>query len=160
MDFIKQYLLSILAAAIICAIITKLTRHHQAISGIIKMITTIFLSVTVFTPLLNLKVCNQFALPDQLSLKADEIISSAQTDIKNQTEEIIISQTETYILEKAALYDADINVSIGLDSDTGVPASVTLRGMVAPATKQRIQHFLVEEVGIPEEDQVWIISTK
>ena len=160
MGFLRQYLLSILTAAIICAIISMLTKRHQAISGIIKMISTIFLSVTIFSPLMDLKIDDNFAFPAQFSQEAEKIISSAQTDIHYETEEIIINQTESYILEKAALYGVNLDVSIKLNNDTGVPASVILCGMVAPGAKQRIQDLIVEEIGIPKEEQVWILSTK
>lgn len=160
MDYLRQYLLSIFAASIICSIIIKLTKRQQVMSGIIKVIAAVFLSVTIFSPLLDLNLDSHFSLPDRLSINAEEIISAAQTDIKNQTEEIIIDQTKSYILEKAALYGADLDVSIKLNSDTRMPASVTLYGVVAPVTKQRIQQLLVEELGIPEGDQIWITSRK
>ena len=55
MDSIRQYLLSITAAAVICAIINALSGKKGTTSAVVKLLSGLFLTLSVISPLLNLE---------------------------------------------------------------------------------------------------------
>ena len=159
MDQIRQYLLSILSAAIICSIVVKLTEKQNITSKIIKLIAGIFLSVTMVSPLVKLQIGEMSTYLDSLKTSADEIIASGQNAALKETVEIILQETESYILDKAVSYGAEVRVCAEIsDPDTMKPESVTIQGSISPYAKQRLQQTIAEDLGIPKENQIWILN--
>lgn len=159
MDHIRQYLLSILAAAIICAIVVKLTEKQSFTSAMIKLTAGLFLSLTVVSPFVKLQIEDISSYFDNLEASASEIVVSGQNAASKEKTEIILQQTQTYILDKAASYGAEIQVNAQISNpDTMIPDSVTLKGNISPYVKQRLQKTISEDLGIPEENQTWISS--
>jgi hypothetical protein len=69
---------------------------------------------------------------------------------------IIKENLEAYILDKASALQLDVDVDIVLTEDLPpAPDSVTIIGNASPYNKQVFQAFLVEEIGIPKEQQIW-----
>lgn len=159
MDQIRQYLMSILAAAILCSIVVRLTEKQNVTSAIIKLTAGLFLSVTVISPFINLQIGELSTYFSALDTRTDEIIVSGQNAASKETADIILQQTESYILDKAASYGANIQVNAQIsDPDTMIPDLVTLKGSISPYIKQRLQKTIAEDLGIPEENQTWISS--
>ena len=66
---------------------------------------------------------------------------------------IIISQSESYILDKAAAMGADLEVEVLLDEH--VPKSVRLRGAISPGAKASLNAWIQENFSISPEDLQW-----
>ena len=87
---------------------------------------------------------------------ADEIVSEAQNQSRNELLSIIIEKTETYIVNKAATYDAEITVSVSIsEPDTLLPDTMSIEGEVSPYIKEILQNVIAEDLGIPKEKQIW-----
>lgn len=157
MDQIRQYLLSILTASVICAILIRLTEKQNFTSAVLKLITALFLSVTLISPLLRLQLGDITSYIGDLETDANSIINDSQLAAAKGKAAIIKEQSEAYILNKAASYGIDISVCVTIsDPTTMLPDSVTLEGEVSPYTKQLLQNCIAEELGIPKENQLWI----
>lgn len=159
MEQMKGYLLSILAAATICGIVTKLTAGQTLTSGIIKLIAGLFLTVTIVSPFVKLQIGNLATYFEDLEARTEDIITDGEISVRNELKQIILQNTEAYILDKASSYGVTLQVRAEIGNlDTMIPNSVTLEGNVSPYIKQQIQKLIAEDLGIPEEKQIWISS--
>ena len=155
MDGIGQYLLTILVGAILCAIITKLSGKSSANAAIIKLLTEIVLLILVISPLVKIKITD---ITDYLTnhYSADEAISIGESYANEQTDELIKQSVAAYILDKASSNHADIQVEVSLsDAFPKVPVGVVISGDVSPYIKIVLKKTIADELGIPEESQVW-----
>jgi len=71
--------------------------------------------------------------------------------------QFIMTETRAYILDKAAVIGADIDIRIELSQDEiPIPAAATIDGQVTQAQRNYLQKLLKEDLGITEEAQRWI----
>ena len=74
-----------------------------------------------------------------------------------EKEQVIIEETESYILSKAASQDPGFSVEVILsDGEDPIPESVVISGSLTEAEKQNLQKVLEEELAIAKENQIWI----
>lgn len=157
MDQIRQYIISITVAAIICAIISGLIGKKGTQGSIIKLLCGLFLSITIISPWLHLDVNYIADYFNEIKIDAGDSVDHGQTLANMSREAIIKAQTEAYILDKASSMQLDITVEVTLsDTDLPVPYSVVLRGSASPYAKQNLQRIITSDLGIPEENQEWI----
>lgn len=157
MEAIRGYLLSVTAAAVICAVVSALLGKKGTISAMGKLLTGIFLAITVISPLAKIQLSNADALWDDLSVDAAAAVAAGEEAANNELRAGIKSQTEAYILDKAASYAAELTVEVTLsDDDPPLPCAVRLTGSVSPYAKRQLQQLIAEDLGIPKEAQTWI----
>lgn len=156
MDGIRQYLLSVTAAAILCAIVKALTDKKGAPTTLIKLISGIFLAITVFAPLTNIDLSNLTDYMKSFTVDADTAAAVGTDYAREETAAIIKAQTEAYILDKASSLGADLQVSVTLSDDTlPVPCAVVITGGIAPYAKERLTRYITDDLNIPEAQQTW-----
>ena len=68
--------------------------------------------------------------------------------------EVITSQAETYILDKAQSLGLTVTVSIQPD-DSGKPYRATITGTIPEGKMQALSDILEGDLGIPKERQIW-----
>lgn len=156
MDSIRQYLLSVAAAAIICGIAIGLSGKKSAYSTIVKMLTGLILAVTVIAPLANMKLMDFSDYIDGLSIEADDAVLEGEIMAREATASIIKSNIEAYILDKAASMDLNIEVEVTLSSTSPPgPSAVLITGAVSPYSKEVLMQYIATDLGIPKENQAW-----
>ena len=156
MDSIRQYLLSIIAAAVICAIVRALTRKKGASGGIINLITAVFLVLIVVAPLKNWSLAEVKYYIDNCSSNAETITNYGTSAAEEEVATIIKTQTEAYIVDKAESFGAHLQANVTLNqASPHVPKAVTITGNTSPYLKQKISQFITADLGIPEADQIW-----
>lgn len=156
MDFIKQYLLSVVLSAIIVSIITSFSGKKYGSDGAVKLICSVYLLFVVAFPLTRFdhdlleQYFNSFSVTDnQNTILGSELRKSAQ-------EEIIKQKIASYILDKADQVGADLEVDVFLSDDTLLlPIGVQIRGVVSPGNKEKIQGIIAEDLGVARENQIW-----
>lgn len=148
----SDYLMRLICAAILCAVIRTIAGEGQ---GLRRLICGIFLAMTV------LSVPLDAVLPE---LNLDSIAREAENAVRDGTEQadsaretIIIEAFEAYIWNKAAGVDPDLSVRVELAADH-TPERVILTGTAAPGEQERLTQELVRELGIGEENVIWIRS--
>lgn len=157
MDSIRAYLLSVIAAALICGIINRLLDGKGANGTVTKLITGLFMAFTLISPVLDLRFDAVTDFTAAYTRDADAAVAAGESMTKEALHGIIKSRTEAYILDKAAALNAALTVEVTLsDDDIPTPVAARLTGSIAPYAKTRLQSILEDDLGIDKEHQTWI----
>lgn len=154
---IRQYLLSIIAAAIICGVAVSLMNKKDTQASILKLLTGIFMAITIIAPLTKFDFTNlqDFALG--FSEDAQNAVTVGEEFADNQMRENITQQVEAYIQDKAMDLGADLKIDVELShQNPPVPLAVTICGAVSPYTKSVLSRYIENNLAIPEENQAWL----
>jgi hypothetical protein len=159
MEHIREYLLSVTAAALLCGILQSITGQKGSAGGILKLVCGIFLSFTVISPIAEIRLLD-------LNWSPSDVISEAQTAVEDgkdyamrAMERHINEQAQAYILDKARALDAQIQVDIRVsEEDPPVPVGCTIQGEFSVYARKQLTTIIREDLGIPEEEQIWITS--
>ena len=152
-----QYLLKLTAAALFCAVVVGFVGDKCALGKLIKLITGIFMIVTIAAPLGTLDMNGWTDYIDKLTLQTGSAVQDGENFAKDTLVGIIMEETSSYILDKAKAYDARLEVEVTVD-DSAVPApcAVRIQGSISPYGKQQLQRIIQEDLGIKLEAQEWI----
>ena len=153
MESIRDYLLSVTAAALICGIISTLTGKTSNISKVLKLLCGLFLAATVIKPLINMKVDNIYSFTESLTVSSDLAVMQGEKIASDEMKRIIKEKTEAYILDKANALGAQVAVEIVLEEY--VPVGVTVRGDISPYVRSNLADSITRELNIPAEEQIW-----
>lgn len=157
MENIKTYLLGVVAAAVICGIVTRLMGEKGTQGAMAKLIAGLFLAFTVIRPVANISLDGLSDFTAVYSDAGEQAAAAGEILTKDALTTIIKAQTEAYILDKAAALQVDLEVEVTLsDEDIPTPAAVRLSGKVSPYAKARLQSIITEDLGIGKERQTWI----
>lgn len=159
MDALGKYILSVAAAAILLGILQSLLGKKSGTAVLLQLIGGLFLAFTVISPVARVDLDLLFEMPFAVTADGNAIAAQGQALSRDQLESIIKEQCESYILDKALCFQADLEVEVTLSRDEmPVPSAVRLLGSVSPYAKQALQQWLQDEMGIPKENQLWIGS--
>lgn len=157
MESVRQYLLAVTAAALICGIV-KCVVDEKSVSGtVIRLVAGLIMTLTVLSPVVRLnlgvlpEIASAFAADGKLAASYGEELAAQQVNT------IIKDQLQAYILDKAAAFGAKLEVEIIMpDDNSSQPEGVILRGDVSPHAKARLQEMIEEDLSIAKEKQQWI----
>lgn len=157
MDGIRQYLISITAAAIICGVVKSLFGDKGTASTVVKVITGLFLTMTVIAPLASISLDGWANYAGTLRLDGEEAAAAGEKIAEEATAELIKSETEAYILDKAASVNVEVTVKVELSGeDPPVPERITIRGSVSPYARGQLENAISEDLGVAKENLIWI----
>ncbi len=151
---LKEYLLSVTAAALVCALVRRLLAGKGSAEAMGKILAGIFMILTALTPL------TQFRLPELLELPfsgdSQAAVAHGEELAQKELAAGISDRVEAYILEKAAAMGAYLTVDVVLSHDPiPVPVKVCLQGSISPYARQKLQTMIQTDLGINKENQVW-----
>lgn len=152
MEGLRQYIISVVAAALLCSIVTALMPPGRT-GQIMRMVCGLFLAYTVLHGVTGLNL----QMPDWVDLTATDARQAAalgESLGEDAMAQVIKAQTEAYILDKAAASGLALEVEIALD-ESGVPRSVIISGQASPYERQQLQTTIARELGIAKENQRW-----
>lgn len=156
MESIRDYLLGITAAALLCSILTRLLGSKGTLGTAVKLLSGVFMALTVVGPLVNIRIDALGDLTQGISYDASAAAADGENSAMEAMGEIIKEQTRAYILDKAESLGAELAVEITLNSDDPpVPCAVRLAGQVSPYAKSVLSACIAEDLGIGVEDQIW-----
>ena len=155
MSLLANYVLSVIAASVIVAIICTLLGDQGGVRSIIKLVCGLFLTFVVINPLIKLDFSRINDYLDSFTLEGLEAASVGENMVREGERDIIISRVQAYILDKADSFGAQLNVEVVLDQDN-IPVSVELNGNISPYAKAQMADILVRDLGITKEHQLWI----
>lgn len=157
MGTIREYLLSITAAAIICAVVRQMFGKDRPIGKLIKIISGLFMVVTVLSPLLEFRLDDWIGQTEDLVVQGDPYVEEGVSHAESAMSDIIKQQLEEYILDEAERLCVKIRAEVTLrDDGTFTPEGVVLKGEISPYSKQALSEYIVQTLGITEENQKWI----
>ncbi len=153
---LKEYILRIIAAAILCALVKSFAGKSSAVNAILKTICGVFLTLTILSPIVHF---NFTTITDQIDFFSSDAQRSVEAGVQltdSSLRSSIKQQTEAYILDKAASLDAALTVEVTLSGDElPTPCSVILEGRISPYAKSRLAELISDDLGISKENQTW-----
>lgn len=156
MAFLRQYVLSIVTASLLCSVLMGLTAKTK-VKELTKLLCCVFLSVTALKPLVGLDLDRwlQESIPYQE--EAQSCVAQGEEFARSAQADIIKSKAEAYILDKAAALNGNLEVEITICREgTPIPERAVLSGQVSPYAKGQLAEILEKDLGIAKENQVWI----
>lgn len=156
MDDLREYLLSVIGAVMICAIITRFVNGSDTLRTLTKLLCGLFIVYTAIKPLPIINLSGISAITSRYSVEAQ---TSAQLGIDMSSDVLrqsIKEQTQAYILDKAKTLKADLQVEVELsEDDIPVPMRVSIIGKVSPNAKKQLTAMIEKDLGINMEYQRW-----
>lgn len=152
----KAYFLSIVAVALLTAIIRKLVGEQGTMASALKLMTGLLLTFAVISPLKDFHFSGMNDIAGSYASDAEQLVREGEKITSEAVSSIITQRTRAYIIEKAKTYDADLEVSVTLTSeDIPRPYAVTIKGNISPYVKSELQNIIQSDLGIPKEHQTW-----
>ena len=155
MTGIRQYLMTIIAGASICAILTNISGKSSANAALIKLLSEIFLLFLIISPLTMLEIpsISDFLADDTMVSGA---VFEGESYAQTQSEAIIKESVIAYVLNKADELHAEIEVDVFLsESPPKIPVGIVIGGDVSPYVRTVLQATIAKELGVPKESQTW-----
>ena len=152
----KEYVLRIVAAAIVCAAAKGLLGKKTVIGRIAGLVCGILMTITVISPLGSITFNGISDFWDNLSDDANKYVLEGASMAEKQKAEIIKPQIEAYILDKANRMGLQIAVEVELDGHNGnIPCGVVISGNVSPYGQTQLESYIADTLGIAKENQIW-----
>lgn len=155
MDGIRQYILTVTAAALLCAILQQVMPSSGLNGSLIKLVSGIFLAFVVISPVKDVDFGDIRVYLQDYAMEGENLSAVGEDLSADAMARIIKTQTEAYILDKAEALSVVLTVDVELNTALA-PDSVRLSGNVSPYARSVLERVLTEELGIAREDQVWI----
>lgn len=155
MEDLRQYVISVVAAAFICGTIMGLLPKGSA-RELVKMICGLFLAFTVLSPISRFDFSRLAEIDDLFTDEAAQAAAMGENLNREALHAIIKAETEAYILDKAAQLNVELEVEVTVSTDDPpLPVAVSLSGSISPYARRRLEAILTDEIGIPKENQAW-----
>ena len=154
MEGLREYVLRVVAAAVISGVLIRLTKKNGS-GEVIRMLCGIFMTIILIHPIAGRKAVFRDVLLPDITGQAASISEEGTAAADNIRREFIKQRVETYILSRAEAMDADIQADISLGEDS-VPASVRITGRISPLNRSKLAQMIASDLGIPREQQEWI----
>lgn len=152
---LKKYVLSVICAAAICGIINGIPVDGSH-SKLLKILCGVFMAITILKPLPGIPKQDVSTYFEKYTIEADIIAKRGISDALQAQKEVIINETEAYILNKASCLNSEIEVQVILEGNEGlIPTSVVIKGDLSAEEKEYLQQSIANELGISKERQVW-----
>ena len=153
MTFLRSWLLSVTACAVLVSIVQQLT-DGGTMKKIVRFVGGMVLMLAMLRPLLSLT----FDLPELDGGHYREAVEALKETLRAEQDstlsDSIAAQTQTYIEDKAGELGLDVRAEVQTSLQGGVPLpdAVTLYGIKSAA----LGAYIAQELGIAEEKQLWI----
>ncbi len=155
-ESIRQYLLTVTAAALICAIVNTLTGPSGTVKAVLKLLTGLFLAASVISPWIQIRPLDLSGFTDTLQIEGAQAVAAGEEAAQESMGEIIKQRVAAYILDKAESLELDLEVEVTLDgADPPQPCGVTITGAAAPYAKEVLRAYIEDNLGIAKENQWW-----
>lgn len=151
MERIREYLISVTAAALLCGVIRSITGDK----GLIQLICGIFLILTVIRPMADISIRELSFNNWNITQNARIAVSEGEDYADAAMARHIKEECEAYILDKAEAYDCSIAADFRLNKDL-IPEGCTISGSYSAYAREQLADILERDLGIPREDQRWI----
>ena len=156
MDGLRQYLLSVICAAMIGGIITHLARGNGTLRLVTKLLCSLFILYMAVKPLPMLDLTRITSVTSQYTAQANKAAALGAESSAKALRQSIKEQSQAYILDKAEALDADLQVEVELsDEEIPVPKTVAITGKISPYAREKLSAMIVDDLGIEMEYQRW-----
>lgn len=156
MTGVREYILCITAAAILCACVRSIVGEKGGAAQVLKLVCGLFLAFTAVRPIADIEIRDFGVFTADIQSQANAAALSGESYARESMADIIKSETEAYILDKAQDLNASIHVSVSVLDDDLTPGQVQIFGHISPYAKGQLQQIIERDLGISKEDQIWM----
>lgn len=152
----RAYLIRLVAAAILAAVLRRLAPENGSGRGT-RLGAGLLVMITALSPLGSLNLVTAAEHLGQWGYVGGFTEESFQETANGLLEELIKDSAETYILDKAQTLGMELEAEVETVVQNGcpIPWRVRLRGDVPLEARMELTKMLREDLGIPEERQMW-----
>ena len=154
MDGMKNYLISVCCAAVLCGILKQIVGSSKMSSGMIRVLSGLFIAICIVSPWKNFRVDDLTQYNPLITEQGDLYAMTGYEITQKKIDKFIIQNTEAYILEKANQLQTQVEVIVSLSEDS-IPVSVQITGQLSQEAKEELSAFLLNNIGIQKEMQIW-----
>lgn len=150
----QQYLYSVIATSLCCAIVVRLltgTKRKERM----RLICGVIMAMTILRPLTDIDLEQVLQMPVQDLDCGESYIAEGEQAAAEALQTGIKASCEAYILDKAKALGMEIRPRVLLDEKM-VPVSVRISGKADTKAQRILQEILTMDLGIPKENQEWI----
>lgn len=157
MDDIREYLIGVVAAAVLCGVVTDLVSQKGTLAIAIRFMTGLLMVLAVIRPWVSIRFDGLSDWSELITGDGKNAAASGEWMAQNAYYESIKQRLEAYILDEAKVLGCELKVDVTLSANTPpVPVKAQLEGAVSPYARQKLTRILEEQLGIKQEDQIWI----
>lgn len=156
MQAAKSYLLSLVAASLLCALVRALLPKGAARRAL-SIGCALLLALTALRPLTKMNIESFSAALSRVKTDAEAARSGVRLQNNDLVCAIIKQECEAYISDKAERLGLTLQVSVSV-SETGTyphPTAVTLIGAATPQQQAALTEDIANNLAIPKEAQTW-----
>lgn len=156
-QLVREYILSICAAAILCAIAVRLPGKDALTGKALRIVTGLFMLFTLLRPFADIRLDRWDGYFGSYQDSAASAVADGEAYAYDAVCRGIKEQLGAYILDKAASLGAELTVEITLLE--GMPPELTeiiLCGEISPYAKSQLTDILIRELGLEDEELRWI----
>lgn len=157
MQQLGAWVVRLTAAAMVCGILCALAGEGTR-RELLRTVCGVVLAVTALQPLTKVSLPDFQAVTREYLDQGREAAALGEDWAEEERRSCIKLGLETYILDKAALLGAQVEVSVRLDGE-GLPVSAEIRGDISASDRRALEDVMADTLGIPREDQIWIGRT-
>lgn len=156
MDTIREYLIGVIAAAILCGVVTNVLDTKSLVGTTIKLLAGLLMLFAVVRPWVNISLDNILDLQEGVTANGSGFVADGDRMAQEAYRKSIIERTRAYILDEARKLNCELTVEVILSEDAmPIPKQVKLTGEISPYARQSLSAILSERLGIQREDQIW-----
>lgn len=153
MDSLRQYVVSVVCAALIFSLLSGLTSKGHT-KDLVRFLCGLFLTITVIQPISRLDINSLIEFSVPYTMEAEEAALTGEIMAGNTVTDIIKAESEAYILDKAKQLHAELEINVTL-SDEQIPVSAEINGQISPYAREKMETILETDLGITKENQIW-----
>lgn len=155
MEGLRQYILSVVAAALVCSLISSIMSQGKAKEWL-RLLCAVVMTLVILGPLVKIDGVSLGDFLERWEGDAAFYTNQGEQMALEAVQQSIKEQTEAYILDKAGTLGLSVQAEVTLSqSDPPVPVSADLKGEVSPYGKSRLEAILESELGIAKENLTW-----
>ncbi len=153
---VKGWLLSMVAAALIVALLDVLTPEGLP-KKVGRLLGGMLLLLVIIRPVFKLENIRLAQYLSQGLLADAQWDNTLEETDKTLLEDLIIENCQTYIEAQAAALGAECQVTVTCEwqDDIPVPKWVLVEGTLSQEQRARLAAEILQDFGIPEEDQTY-----
>ena len=156
-ESVREYLLSVVAVALLSGVVLALT-PKGAVHRTLTFLSGLAMILTALGPVARLDFDTLAQSMARTRIEAEEAAEGVNIDSTELIAELIKEESETYIWDKAAAMEielTEVTVEVRTDGTYPYPYSVVLTADCTDELRQRFTKALEEELAIPAERQEW-----
>lgn len=156
MEGIRQYILSIVLAAVVVGILSCFFRKGSVFAAPFTLIAGVYLVLVVTQPLFGFRMTYFDQEPMDVYKEAEGLIENSIQMSRTQMKGIIKDQVITYIQNKASSMGLVLQIEVTLtEDDLPVPWSIHLWGAVSPRERELMEQYILDNFAITGERVFW-----